>query len=301
MSRSSKKQLIGNAGEAFITYKLSRYCLVRPVSSGTDIGIDIFCETLSSEGDDEYPFLHFWVQAKSTASIEIKPITHSQEKIEYWSRQPIPVFIFQTSVDEKLENEGKFRFKVTSISEKIINKRANEQNKNDYEFEITSEDQLKEFIYVKLPEITSRLRLSEGVISVIPTLRKQYVKHLQFKNCHPFSKNILNTIRNAGFLISDIDQNVEKESEELAFRRRHLTEILETFTAIKEWKGKWDIYYHIGLSKEMDCKHETALVMYEKSLHIILIHEKVKNDNSFNDKKKELETRINKLKSLIAS
>ena len=37
----------GNFAEATVAAWLSRRCLVRPVATGTDIGVDLYCESLA--------------------------------------------------------------------------------------------------------------------------------------------------------------------------------------------------------------------------------------------------------------
>lgn len=61
MPTISDKQLKGNFAENLVAEWLSRACLVRPVAVGTDIGIDLYCESLV----DNNPHLHFWVQVKA--------------------------------------------------------------------------------------------------------------------------------------------------------------------------------------------------------------------------------------------
>lgn len=53
--------LKGNYAASYVASKLSAYCLVRPVAADTDVGIDLYCETVQ----ENQPFLHFWMQVKS--------------------------------------------------------------------------------------------------------------------------------------------------------------------------------------------------------------------------------------------
>src|SRR5436190_24196044 len=93
MSSIDQNRLKGNYAAAYVMSRLSSECLVRPVAADTDVGIDLYCETV--EGSS--PFLHFWMQIKSGdqcrrlnnggASCSFK-----REHLVYWSRQPVPVF-----------------------------------------------------------------------------------------------------------------------------------------------------------------------------------------------------------------
>jgi hypothetical protein len=60
MPRTPEEHLKANYGVALVMEKFSAGCLVRPVAAGTDVGVDLYCESVA-EGK---PFLHFWVQVK---------------------------------------------------------------------------------------------------------------------------------------------------------------------------------------------------------------------------------------------
>ena len=57
MTLVDRNRLKANHAEAAVTGWLSRVCLIRPVSAGTDIGVDLYCESVL----EDRPFLHFWV------------------------------------------------------------------------------------------------------------------------------------------------------------------------------------------------------------------------------------------------
>jgi hypothetical protein len=90
-----ENRLKGNFGAALVVQMLSQPCLVRPVAEGTDIGIDLYCESVTPDGR---PFQHFWVQAKTGAQVEVAAdgrtaaCRFERKKLEYWDRQPVPVF-----------------------------------------------------------------------------------------------------------------------------------------------------------------------------------------------------------------
>src|SRR5438105_1430626 len=83
MTAVDNNRVLGNFGSAWVAQALSRHCLVRPVADGTDIGLDLYCETLAEgpsepEGDSgtkpapRAGFLHFWVQVKAGAQVELQ-------------------------------------------------------------------------------------------------------------------------------------------------------------------------------------------------------------------------------------
>lgn len=106
-----ESQLKGNKGSYLAAMILSGRCLVRPVAAGTDVGIDLFCETITETGK---PFQHFWVQVKSGKQIRVKNengrevvrYNFDEPHLEYWGQQPVPVFAFLIP-EETLQSGGK--------------------------------------------------------------------------------------------------------------------------------------------------------------------------------------------------
>lgn len=95
--------LKGNQAAFLVSAWLSKQCLVRPVSEGTDIGVDLFCETV--DVPSEQPFLHFWVQVK-TGARQVTVMNgqakcrFDKEHVDYWCRQPVPTYAFLVPEDQ---------------------------------------------------------------------------------------------------------------------------------------------------------------------------------------------------------
>ena len=174
-----KKRLIGNYGANLVVYILSNICLVRPVVEGTDIGVDLFCETI----EDGQGFLHFWVQVKCGSQIKIKKNGKASCKfkvdhLRYWNRQPVPVFGFYIKKDSFSEKPKQIF--VANISEYLItfgipaskSKVIESQLKIDLE-----NDKWQKAFLSKLKATTSLLNLREhGITSNIPELSQRYIK-----------------------------------------------------------------------------------------------------------------------------
>lgn len=58
---------MANYGTSLVMTRLSAECLVRPASGGTDVGVDLYCESVAQGR----PFLHFWVQVKAGARCKV--------------------------------------------------------------------------------------------------------------------------------------------------------------------------------------------------------------------------------------
>jgi len=90
-----ENRLKGNYGTALVSQRLGAECLVRPVAADTDVGVDLYCETVV-EG---LPFLHFWMQVKVGNQIRClkgqqpaASCSFDRPHLKYWRRQPVPVF-----------------------------------------------------------------------------------------------------------------------------------------------------------------------------------------------------------------
>lgn len=89
-----ESRLKGNYGASVVMARLSGECLVRPVAVDTDVGVDLYCETVAGS----QPFLHFWLQVKAGGQCERDATGNeascrfSSDQLEYWARQPVPVF-----------------------------------------------------------------------------------------------------------------------------------------------------------------------------------------------------------------
>jgi len=86
--------LKGNYGEHLVAQILSRSCLVRPVVGHTDVGVDLYCESIIRGN----PFLHFWGQVKGSQNFPNEranvPCSFSVSALQYWANQPVPVLAF---------------------------------------------------------------------------------------------------------------------------------------------------------------------------------------------------------------
>src|SRR5882724_10976920 len=78
--------------------RLSGECLVRPVAVDTDVGVDLYCETVAERGPAErQPFLHFWLQVKTGEQCKLDSRGKAScplklDHLNYYRDQPVPVF-----------------------------------------------------------------------------------------------------------------------------------------------------------------------------------------------------------------
>ena len=181
MTTVDTNRLRGNYAQAVASAWLSRGCLVRPVSEGTDIGIDLYCEAVL-EGS---PYLHFWVQVKSIAVATVgvqggKPTaTYSFDRkhLEYWDRQPIPVYAFLVPLGTWPPTEPDSIFGVR-ITERLVKEglpsaaSVSYRTSDSFDRETVDED-IRQFVTKVVPWDTSALLLKRGIVAPLPKARKE--------------------------------------------------------------------------------------------------------------------------------
>lgn len=176
MTSVDNNRLKGNYAQAVVSSWLSRTCLVRPVAEGTDIGIDLYCESVL----EDQPYLHFWVQVKAipAASVTIangKPTagySFERRHLEYWDRQPIPVYAFLVPLDVWPPTEPQVIYLIR-ITEQLIRldlpTTASVTYHTSESFERQSLDaDLLQFVTQTVPWDTSALLLKRGIVAPLP-------------------------------------------------------------------------------------------------------------------------------------
>jgi hypothetical protein len=194
-----EKRILGNYGSNFVAHTLSKICLVRPVAEGTDIGIDLYCETIE-EGQG---FLHFWAQVKCGTQIKIKKNGKAScrfkvDHLRYWNRQPVPVFAFYINTNFPPQTP-EYIF-VANISEYLMTHGIPEKKSKVIEshFKIKpGSNSWHNDLISRLKATSSIIKLREdGIVSSIPELKPNYV--LQFRQLtgsSRFAEKSLRTIR----------------------------------------------------------------------------------------------------------
>ncbi len=232
MTTIDKNRIIGNYGNTLIAHLLSENCLVRQVTEGTDIGVDLYCETI----EDWKGFLHFWVQVKSGEQIKIKKnkkATCKFEKrhLEYWNRQPVPVFAFYVRKNE--ESKVK-KIYIANITKYIMYNGLPKKTKrieSDIVIEINKEKWFEEFHdIIKITTTLIQFR-DFGIISNIPSIKQEYIRkypiHLKI-NKDQINKSI-RTIRCTVSSLIISAANAGKDDEMV----QNLLEILKLFEKSK--------------------------------------------------------------------
>jgi hypothetical protein len=209
MPKIDKNRLKGNYATHVVASWLSRVCLVRPVAEGTDIGVDLYCESVVSET----PYLHFWVQVKA---ITQKHIIQAEGKetvwfdfetkhLRYWERQPIPVYAFLVLVN-KWPPVFPDRLYTIRITEHIIRNSIPTQSKkvrlktSDWADVKTIDEDLQQFVSTIVPSETAAMLLSRGIVAPIPYTQDTNEQHFVVRYGVPYLPKILENIRDASII-----------------------------------------------------------------------------------------------------
>jgi Domain of unknown function (DUF4365) len=176
MSKVDRNRSKGNYAQHFASLWLSRACLVRPVAEGTDIGIDLYCESLM----EHTPFLHFWVQVKAitvkvtrkTNADKVVAFDFETKHLQYWKRQPIPVYAFIVCIT-KWPPADINTIHVIQISKWLVQNDIPDQRyvriESSYKLEADSLDAgIDDFTTRIVPWDTAFLLLQKGIVSPIP-------------------------------------------------------------------------------------------------------------------------------------
>jgi hypothetical protein len=286
MTKIDENRIKGNFGSAYVSYRLSEYCLVRQVTEGTDIGIDLYCESFTNIG---FPFLHFWVQVKTGESIKVSKdkksasYSFSVEHLRYWHRQPVPVFAFLVPVEwpqkEKIidiyvVNITDYMLKSTiPESQQTITLESNKvlRNKSDY----------LDFIKVDVSYLTAAQNITKGAVRVIPVFDPEYIFAVPTGYSIKYLDNILWQLRSTtGVAIQDI----YKEKNDIVDKSKYikiLTKVLEAYSEDKHW----EVHYSLGLAYLIINDKDSAKSSFENSYKIIESDPNIIQDNWLHNKR----------------
>lgn len=238
MTTIDQNHLKGNYSQNTVAAWLSRTCLVRPVSEGTDIGVDLYCESVLGES----PYLHFWVQVKTIPLSNITFVNDEEvawfdfdtQHLRYWANQPIPVYAFLVPVENWPPKQTK-RIYGTRVTEYIVKYEIPDQSTvrlkstGCFDFD-TLDNDLKQFITEIVPWDSSALLIQKGIIAPIAetsaTPESRFPSGIGFRHLD----KIIANIRDAavmGLLDSLTFERVQPEKNSLRRRFEQIVRIFE--------------------------------------------------------------------------
>jgi Domain of unknown function (DUF4365) len=270
MSRITENIRKGNWGVSFVSHKLSKNCLVRPVLEGTDIGIDLYCESFDEKGN---PFQHFWVQVKcGDERIKIAKdnsyayYSFKREHLYYWSKQPIPVFVFLVPYKLNYDKENYIIY-VVDITDQVHRLdilKTNKPTTLNSNLKIENDNNLSEFIFNHVPYSSAVQKISYGIVSFIPSIKPSYMKSRPIGLVKNHVDKILNSIRTTStFAFQELSILIDDVS--LDSKILKLKNILEVFKD----DLKFEIPYTLGLFEYINYNFDSAISYFRSSIEII--------------------------------
>lgn len=261
--------LRGNWGEQYVSERLSSCdCFVRHVPQGHDTGVDLYCETTS---DDKRPFQHFWCQVKTSRRLKGKNpyITLNRQsknmKVDYWLKQPIPVFVFvvpdRRNEDNPKEGMIPFYFYIFSAIDFHNN---NETIKSVVKIEKIED--LKKFLNEDLLIETFRWDLKSGRVSHLLTSNPSYTITFPKGQTLEFEQKLQESLRWTLRLLADniLDRN---DSDSISKAQPYVKMLKILASSIHD--EHYETYEVIGKYYHRINDSEKALKNYKTSLELL--------------------------------
>lgn len=280
----SNNQTTGNRVESYIAFRLSDKCLVRHVTSGTDIGVDLYCELLR----DGHPYLHFWVQLKGMDTSEGKVLktnkisySFSKKHLRYWEDQPVPVFIMHANIQDINSDQLAFApIWIINVTEWLMENNVRLKNKAKScslhsNKTIRTKNDLDEFLQLEIERMDAIQKINIGVVAPLKYSKSEYVKQFPSVNAWKFSTRIFTTLRFTSatllrqFVVKEIGATEKLLIDETAKSRRMYHEIVESIERLeKETGGHWEVPYSLGWSYLLENDIPNATTMFCRSFAI---------------------------------
>ncbi len=192
---------------------------------GTDIGIDLYCESIVENN----PYLHFWVQVKAIGEkditkkdgVEFASYRFTRSHLEYWSRQPIPVYAFLVPVigwppkyPDRIYSVNITRHVVISGLPEAGTIRLETSDCTEF---VNIDKDWNQFITQIVPTDTAILLFSKGLVSNINFHKTEY-QHFPRGIALKYGEEILEKVRDAVVILgSETLESISDENK--GFRR----------------------------------------------------------------------------------
>lgn len=195
-----------------------------------------------------------------------KTINLKKAKLEYWARQPIPVFIFLVgTVGNDL---SAIDVNIINLTEQFTLASSFQGASKTFRFDqrIDSLKSLEAFINHNVPHTIARQWLPHGmIVASKPGVTLGYFRHYPSNGCRKFARDILKTIgRTASMLLKDILEH-RNDWHANAQHRVLLEQILDCFRNY----GNYDMHFYRGLSRIMNGNSPSAIAPLLKAIQCI--------------------------------
>lgn len=281
---------------------LSRSCLVRPVAADTDIGIDLYCELIQKER----PFLHFWVQVKTGATqitfekdSQTARFTFRAKDLDYWWRQPIPVFVFLVPPRGHASERWLY---IVDVTRWLVQRGGPPgtamQIVSQHRCEFQGESDLRKFLDDTVPKTYAMLAIREGVSRHVPQLDPAYEVVTMYQYRAMFHQEVVEQIRQtASGTLTDLmmaGSLTLLTSAQIA-SASHLAKLLEVYTKLPFTKYHHEDFRALGLFAQWEGDGQQAKALYRRA------QESIRNDPVIDPKDAAWMASLDAYDRLIAS
>jgi hypothetical protein len=269
--------LKANQAAFLVSAWLGKQCLVRPVSEGTDVGVDLFCETI--DAPSEQPFLHFWVQVKTgatqiTVTGEQAKCSFDKEHVDYWCRQPVPAYAFLVPEDQ-LTNFQKV-FIISFVRKRLMDEVPFDSNSKTLASDfVCSASELSEFADTNVRLDYMMMQIFRGVSEMWPVLRPQYIRRTMSGFRAGFGSAVADQVRHSASatMMDILRMPAQRRRPEHDRQLAVLAGVLRPFTEGVQPNGYWEEHYEdywvVGLYLKRSGDAQAARVLLERAIQII--------------------------------
>jgi len=272
-----QNRLKGNYGSSYVASLLSSECLVRPVAAETDVGVDLYCETLA----EDRPFLHFWVQVKTgdqcvvSSDGESASCSFGVDHLHYWISQPVPVFAALVPTDWPVSKVPSVYIVdlVTQLLGGIPRGKASHTMHSEWRWHPGDRADVRHFLENVVPTSTARLLCRQGLVAPIPTARPRYELKMPYVPVTRFRDVISQQIRRTAansILFMFASGEIGEETNEF---RRTMAAVLEQYPEDPHWEN----FMARAISHHADNEFGIAEKLYMRARDFILKDEKVRD------------------------
>ncbi len=198
---------------------------MRPVSAGTDIGVDLYCESVLGN----FPFQHFWVQVKAISKNNIGEdasawFDFETKHLRYWSRQPVPVYAFLVPVIGWPPETPNYIYGIR-LTDKIVKQGIPDRQTIRYRssegFAMETLDaDLAKFVREIVPYDAATLLVPKGLIAPIEKPEKSIQDSFPMEVVLPHLDSVIASIRFASEIsLAEIIESRTRNPRHLEIRR----------------------------------------------------------------------------------
>jgi hypothetical protein len=192
----------------------------------------------------------------------------SRKHLEYWRRQPVPVFAALVPADwPVIEDPAIYIIDVTCnvLQSRLDPAKESLSLTSEHVWSPGNRNVVRQFLNEVVPRNVALLKLNDGVVASIPSLQDRYFQSTPLASVACFTDKILTQIRKtAAFSIISLRCDGALAGKNEVFRRR-----LARIAALFDDDKHWETYAAQAFSCHLDGDCKRAVELYDRALAII--------------------------------